>query len=137
MTPTMIPILALLLGGTFVYIGVRELRTVTWLRRNGIRVPGTVTGRRSGGNTGSTTAAVFEFDTADGRHVRTSQRVSTNFGMLRAGQAVTVAYDPDKPERAEIIEAKTTTAGAVVALLVGSIFSLAGIVAGVIVFWVL
>ncbi|MFC4560842.1 DUF3592 domain-containing protein [Nocardiopsis mangrovi] len=137
MTPIWIPVLALLLGGILVFVGVRELRTITWLRRHGVRVPGTVTGRRSGGGRNGTSAAVFEFDTRDGRHIRTKQRISTNFGALRGGQAVTVAYDPDHPERAEIVEAKATLVGAVMFLFIGSVFSLAGIAAAVVVAMVL
>ncbi|WP_158562755.1 DUF3592 domain-containing protein [Marinitenerispora sediminis] len=118
-----------LIGGALVCVGGRELRTIAWLRRHGIRVPGTVTGRSGGGN--GTSAMVFEFVTREGRHVRTRQRVSTNFGLLREGRRVTVAYDPEDPRRAEIVEARATTAGAVLLLTTGSVFFLVGTALGV------
>jgi hypothetical protein len=119
--PQFLPAIPLVLGAVFAFVGGRELRTLAWLRRHGVRVPGVVTGRRSGGGRSGTTMAVFAFTTLDGAEITTTQRMSVSFGGMRTGRRVTVAYDPENPRRAEILEASSQRIGAGVFLIAGLI----------------
>ncbi|PSK93738.1 uncharacterized protein DUF3592 [Murinocardiopsis flavida] len=124
---TMFIWIPLILGSVFLTLGITTLRRVMALRSRGIRVPGRVTGS-SGMSGNNTRATTFEFTTADGRYVHTEQSVSTSPNLMRRGRQVTVAYDPDDPERAEIIESVSQIAGAVVFTVGGCVALLAAAV---------
>lgn len=123
----------------FACLGAWLLYDVLRVRRTGVRVPGVVGGRRtlvhlrageqSLGAT-SSSAARFSFRTLDGRDVEAVQRIRVTTNLMRTGRRVTVAYDPDRPERAEIIEAWSQVLGALLFLGVGTALLLGALLLG-------
>lgn len=118
----------------FAGLGAWLLYDVLRVRRDGVRVPGVVGGHRihlrvrageSGVGASATTAARFSFRTREGKDIEAVQRIRVTTNLMRTGRRVTVAYDPDNPARAEIIEARSQILGAALFLVVG-LFLLAG-----------
>ena len=92
------------MGTLFVLIGVAQLLKVRGFRRRAERVPGVVVDMQEGVSPkyGSLYYPVLEFTTREDREVRTTARVGTRPAPARVGEKVTVAYDRDDPESAEI-----------------------------------
>ncbi|PSK93737.1 uncharacterized protein DUF3592 [Murinocardiopsis flavida] len=118
-------------GALFLAMGGTTVYRVMALRSRGVRVPGRITGARisTSSEGGTSSAATFEFTTVEGRHVHTTQPVSSSSNRLRAGHAVTVAYDPGDPERAEVVEAVTQLAGGLAFAAAGAALLIGGAVA--------
>ena len=76
------------------------------LARNGTPTHGTITAKRQMRGKGTTYRLVFEYsiETADGPAMREAEMDVTakQFKCVSTGQAVTVLYDPERPERSMI-----------------------------------
>ncbi|GAB3479979.1 DUF3592 domain-containing protein [Nocardiopsis coralliicola] len=107
----------------FAALGAALLYDVLRVRRTGIRVPGVVGGRNVRPGNGATTlaSARFTFRTTEGQRVTARQRIYVSTNLMREGQRVTVAYDPRRPHRAEIIEARSQILGAALFIAVGAV----------------
>lgn len=122
-------------GAGFGGFGGWYLRRLVWLRRNGVRVPGRVGGRNwsltvdTDGPTSvsAKSSSRYRFRTVEGEEVTTAQLVKFSHNMLREGQHVTVAYNPDTPRESEIVEARSQVISAVLCLLLGGIFLVVGL----------
>ncbi|WP_165966837.1 DUF3592 domain-containing protein [Actinomadura sp. 7K507] len=89
----------MLFGLLFVAIGVRVIRTGRHLRRFGHRAPGVVVRTATRGQVSYPTV---RFRMPDGTERETQSDLGTNLPTFRKGQAVTVLYDPDDPDRARL-----------------------------------
>ena len=94
-----------MVGLLFVAVGARIVQTARRFLRTAQRVPGVVTDLRcSSGSSGSSGiwTPVLRFTTRDGRQVDTTAMYGTNPPPARAGEQVTVLYDPERPARAAL-----------------------------------
>lgn len=80
-------------------------------RRRSVRVTGVITdlhavepyvGTPTSGQRRTQYAPVLEFQTLDGRRIRTESRVSSNPPVGEPGQRVQIGYDPDDPTEAYV-----------------------------------
>lgn len=79
----------------------RELRLWVLLSGRGRRAEGEIVGYRE---TNSTARMVVRFHTDDGFEVTSAQN-NLEWAAARAGDQVTVSYDPDTPESARVVAA--------------------------------
>lgn len=101
----LLPVAFAVFGLLFVAVGARIVQTARRFLRTAHRVPGVVTDLRySTGSSGSsgTWYPVLRFTTRDGRQVDTTAMYGTNPAPARAGERVTVLYDPQRPTRAAL-----------------------------------
>ena len=93
--------------GVALLIGASIAATITvQFRARSISAPGEIVdqlgGSRSGSGRGRSYAPVFEFTDADGQRHRVRASVSSNPPAYDVGDAVTVRYDPRRPEKARL-----------------------------------
>lgn len=91
----------------FLAVGGGGLVRAWFFARRAREVPGIVAGQRrslmSGGGAGRTGyTPVLQFTTEDGRQWRTSTRMATSPARYKAGEQVTVLYDPNDPDEAVV-----------------------------------
>jgi hypothetical protein len=99
-----LPPMFVLAGLGFAAVGWHVIRTGRRLKRYGRPVPGTVVKLRwqSNDHGGGSFYPLLRFHTADGTVVETESDLGANPAPARAGQQVTVVYDPAKPRRARM-----------------------------------
>ncbi|RCV55878.1 DUF3592 domain-containing protein [Marinitenerispora sediminis] len=85
------------------------------LAERGERAPAEVVGYREGSGS---SRMVVRFRTGDGREVLAAHD-STGWTAARAGDIVTVAYDPARPDRARVVDAPWLSRG--VPMLLGAL----------------
>ncbi|PSK97176.1 uncharacterized protein DUF3592 [Murinocardiopsis flavida] len=78
-----------------------EMRLGVLLTGRGRRAEGEIVGYRE---TSSTARIMVRFHTDDGREVMAAHN-NAGWAAARAGDQVTVSYDPDSPEAARVVEA--------------------------------
>lgn len=91
-------------GSFLILVGVLELLKYRGFRDRAERVTGTVVDMRHGLTLkhGYLYYPVIEFMTRSGRRIRTASRVGSKPAQAKVGEQVTIAYDPQNPEAAEI-----------------------------------
>ncbi|AGZ40636.1 hypothetical protein AFR_11735 [Actinoplanes friuliensis DSM 7358] len=114
-----------LLGGFVLYRGVRELRHLRKLRREGHQVVGTVTHheRRS---PGTRSVVVSYTDDRGATHQLTSSFASSR-PAIEVGETVAVRYLPGDPAGASLDEGRENVRSAVLYLVIGLGFPAAGV----------
>ncbi|MEV2276222.1 DUF3592 domain-containing protein [Nocardiopsis sp. NPDC049922] len=95
------PLLPLTAGVIALWLVTRDARVDLRLRRRGVRAKGRVIGYNE---TSSSSRMIVQFRTEDGVEVH-AEHENTGWTASRAGEIVTVSYDPDAPELARIISA--------------------------------
>ncbi|WP_017590466.1 DUF3592 domain-containing protein [Nocardiopsis ganjiahuensis] len=95
------PLLPISVGVILLWIVTRDTRTELRLVRNGVRAKGRVIGYHE---TSVASRMIVQFRTEDGREVH-AEHENTGWMASRAGEIVTVSYDPESPERARIVSA--------------------------------
>ncbi|OLT26731.1 hypothetical protein BJF83_03175 [Nocardiopsis sp. CNR-923] len=95
------PLLPLTAGVIALWLVTRDARVDLRLRRHGVRAKGRVIGYNE---TSSSSRMIVQFRTEDGVEVH-AEHENTGWTASRAGEIVTVSYDPDTPELARIISA--------------------------------
>lgn len=98
------------IGVLFAWWGVRRMRSVSAFKRMAARAPGVCIGldrqRFRGGGIDATPSTIFypvvRFALPDGRQVETRTESGASPPPAREGAAVTVLYDPARPERARV-----------------------------------
>ncbi|WP_017570702.1 DUF3592 domain-containing protein [Nocardiopsis halotolerans] len=95
------PLLPLLAGMVILWMVTRDTRAELRLRRHGMRAKGRVIGYHE---TSTASRMIVQFRTEDGHEVH-AEHESTGWTASRAGEIVTVAYDPDEPLHARIVSA--------------------------------
>ncbi|MEU0488852.1 DUF3592 domain-containing protein [Nocardiopsis changdeensis] len=95
------PLLPLLSGLVILAVVTRDTRLELRLIRHGVRAKGRVIGYRE---TSTASRMVVQFRTEDGREVH-AEHENTGWTASRAGEIVTVSYDPETPELARIVSA--------------------------------
>jgi hypothetical protein len=128
----LIPLVFVAVGVLFAVLGVRNLRAGNRFIRTAGEASGEVTDVRArsvGHGTDSNLAffPVVRFQLPDGRVVETETDTGVNFKRPRAGQPVTVLYDPADPTHARI--AGSVAGGVVHGFLTvfGVVFALVGV----------
>ncbi|WP_067963997.1 DUF3592 domain-containing protein [Nocardiopsis trehalosi] len=101
------PLLPMAAGAVLLAVLFRHVRASSLLARKGVRTQGVIEGYEE---TRRTSRMVVRFRTGDGREVRAAH-TSTGWTAARAGDTVTVSYDPAEPERARIVEARWLSSG--------------------------
>lgn len=99
----LVPLLFTLVGLLFAGIGVRTVVGSRRFRRVAQPAPGVVTDLRYRPGRGDSSGSyhpVLRFTTADGRQVDTESMYGRSPARARAGDRVTVLYDPADPTRA-------------------------------------
>jgi uncharacterized protein DUF3592 len=102
--------------------------TKTWLS-HAIEVPGSVTELlrvRDSDNTGYLFVPVVRFQTVEGRTVEFQSSLRSNPPAYRAGQSVSVLYDPDEPRSAAIRGVFSLWFMSIILGFIGSIFLIVG-----------
>jgi hypothetical protein len=99
-----IPPIGVLTGLGFIAFGAHVIRIGRRLRTYGQRAPGVVVRLRwdSDDYGGGQFYPILRFQTGDGTMIETESDLGTNPAPVRAGQQVTVVYDPAKPRRARL-----------------------------------
>ncbi|PWV52763.1 MULTISPECIES: DUF3592 domain-containing protein [Nocardiopsis] len=95
------PLLPVIVGAVLLWMVTRDTRTELLLVRNGVRAKGRVIGYHE---TSVASRMIVQFQTEDGREVH-AEHENTGWMASRAGEIVTVSYDPESPERARIVSA--------------------------------
>jgi hypothetical protein len=95
------PLLPFLAGAVILWIVARDTRLELRLVRHGMRAKGRVIGYNE---TSTASRMIVQFRTEDGQEVH-AEHENTGWTASRAGEIVTVAYDPDEPARARIVSA--------------------------------
>ncbi|WP_435107695.1 DUF3592 domain-containing protein [Nocardiopsis synnemataformans] len=98
---TLYPLIPLLAGVVMLWAVTRDTRLELRLRRHGMRAKARVIGYHE---TSTASRMIVQFRTEDGHEVH-AEHENTGWTASRAGEIVTVAYDPDAPERARIVSA--------------------------------
>ncbi|MGW5879326.1 DUF3592 domain-containing protein [Nocardiopsis terrae] len=93
------PLLPLTAGVVLLWIVTRDTRMEVRLVRNGVRAKGRVIGYHE---TSMASRMIVQFRTEDGEEVH-AEHENTGWMASRAGEIVTVSYDPELPERARIV----------------------------------
>ncbi len=100
------PVTFLLLGLTFIWLGMRTRSSSRRLGPTASRASGVVTElryvARAGGSGGGLYYPVLRFSTADGRQVDTLARYGRRPALVSVGEQVTVLYDPADPAIADL-----------------------------------
>ena len=103
--PTLLPVAFAVFGLLFVGIGAWTVQAARRFLRTAQRVPGVVTDLRYSPGSADSSGIyypVLRFTTRDGRQVDTTAMYGTNPPPARAGDQVTVLYDPQRPSRAAL-----------------------------------
>ena len=95
------PLLPIIVGVILLWIVTRDTRMELRLVRNGVRAKGRVIGYHE---TSVASRMIVQFQTEDGKEVH-AEHENTGWMASRAGEIVTVSYDPESPERARIVSA--------------------------------
>ncbi|MEE2038393.1 DUF3592 domain-containing protein [Nocardiopsis sp. CT-R113] len=95
------PLLPLVAGVVILWLVARDTRLELRLVRYGMRAKGRVIGYNE---TSTASRMIVQFRTEDGQEVH-AEHENTGWTASRAGEIVTVAYDPDEPARARIVSA--------------------------------
>ncbi|MFE1100903.1 DUF3592 domain-containing protein [Nocardiopsis alba] len=95
------PLLPLIAGAILLWIVMRDTRLELRLIRHGVRAKGRVIGYHE---TSVASRMIVQFQTEEGKEVH-AEHENTGWTASRAGEIVTVSYDPDLPERARIVAA--------------------------------
>ncbi|WP_116243856.1 DUF3592 domain-containing protein [Nocardiopsis sp. FIRDI 009] len=95
------PLLPFTAGLITLWIVTRDTRLDLRLARHGVRAKGRVIGYNE---TSSSSRMIVQFRTEDGEEVH-AEHENTGWTASRAGEIVTVSYDPNAPELARIISA--------------------------------
>ncbi|SIO90082.1 DUF3592 domain-containing protein [Nocardiopsis sp. JB363] len=93
------PLLPALAGAIILWIVARDTRLELRLVRHGVRAKARVIGYHE---TSVASRMIVQFQTEDGKEVH-AEHENTGWTASRAGEIVTVSYDPDVPERARIV----------------------------------
>lgn len=132
----LVALVCVLIGAGVILLGMRQLSAARSLARYGIQVPGVVTGFRQVSSEGAD-QPVVRFRTADGQDVETTSRTGARRWRISEGQAVPVIYDPRNPRHA-VAGTNPSSAGCFggLAVFIGSMFALSGLVFGAVAFLV-
>lgn len=106
-------------------LGVRQIRAIGWVERNGISVPGVVVGIHVvSGEDASTYYPVVRFWTADRKEIETRSMKSCKRRGAIPGQPVTVRYDPRNPLKAIAygVQSPLLNGSPAVLVIVGAMF---------------
>ncbi|WP_159943144.1 MULTISPECIES: DUF3592 domain-containing protein [unclassified Nocardiopsis] len=95
------PLLPLLAGAAMLWVVARDTRLDLRLARRGTRAKARVIGYHE---TSTASRMIVQFRTEDGQEVH-AEHENTGWTASRAGEIVTVAYDPDRPALARIVSA--------------------------------
>ncbi|MBB6120420.1 DUF3592 domain-containing protein [Nocardiopsis algeriensis] len=95
------PLLPLVAGLVLLWTVNRNSRLDRRLARYGVRAKGRVIGYRE---TSAASRMIVQFRTEEGQEVH-AEHESTGWTASRAGEIVTVAYDPARPDLARIVAA--------------------------------
>ncbi|WP_017606956.1 DUF3592 domain-containing protein [Nocardiopsis alkaliphila] len=95
------PLLPMIAGVILLWVVTRDTRMELRLVKHGVRAKGRVIGYHE---TSVASRMIVQFQTEDGKEVH-AEHENTGWTASRAGEIVTVSYDPDAPERARIVSA--------------------------------
>lgn len=95
------PLLPMIAGVILLWVVTRDTRMELRLAKHGVRAKGRVIGYHE---TSVASRMIVQFQTEDGEEVH-AEHENTGWTASRAGEIVTVSYDPDAPERARIVSA--------------------------------
>ncbi|MBR8743632.1 DUF3592 domain-containing protein [Nocardiopsis sp. MG754419] len=95
------PLLPALAGAILLWVVARDTRMELRLIKHGVRAKGRVIGYHE---TSVASRMIVQFQTEEGKEVH-AEHENTGWTASRAGEIVTVSYDPDAPERARIVSA--------------------------------
>lgn len=126
--PTLLPLAFAAFGLVFVAVGARTVVTARRFLRTAHRVPGLVTELQyRSGDSGGLWYPVLRFTTEDGRQVDTTAMYGTSPAPARAGERVTVLYDPARPTRAALHGRVGGTLLGGVFVVLGGVFAAVGL----------
>lgn len=95
------PLMPIIVGVILLWIVSRDTQLELRLVRNGVRAKGRVIGYHE---TSVASRMIVQFQTEDGKEIH-AEHENTGWMASRAGEIVTVSYDPEVPERARIVSA--------------------------------
>ncbi|WP_304453648.1 DUF3592 domain-containing protein [Nocardiopsis sp. YSL2] len=93
------PLIPILAGAVLLWSVTRETRLELRLVRHGVRAKGRIIGYHE---TSTASRMIVQFRTEDGQEVH-AEHESSGWTASRAGEIVTVSYDPEVPELARIV----------------------------------
>jgi hypothetical protein len=99
------PLIPILAGVVLLWTVTRETRLELRLLRHGVRAKGRIIGYHE---TSTASRMIVQFRTEDGEEIH-AEHESTGWTASRAGEIVTVSYDPNAPETARIVSAPWLT----------------------------